>query len=284
MLLFDYLTLQQEDEAANNVRSLLAGREWGEQQTEFLGHFLTSAFQPVVSVQNDQLVTIGYEAFVRPKAGDQAIGVEDYFAAMDPDNQAHVDALCRHLHTSAFSAQSHDNALLFLNIETAALAQDPHELANLLTQLTLIAQRGLAKNRLVLEIDLVPELDPGIVYTFAQAVKQQGVNIALEGFDADGASLARVVHARPHIVKFNRSWLDGDLNDPSYAIMVRQMVGAVHALGAVAHQEHIETQPELAFACQCGFHYMQGYGLGMPAAELQRVTLDFNQISSGTGS
>ncbi|MEL7274589.1 MAG: EAL domain-containing protein [Pseudomonadota bacterium] len=273
MLLSNFLAQREEEQADAKVRDLLESRDWGYEQAEFLGHFLSSVFQPVVSPINKRLETVGYEAFVRPKAGGKASAVEDYFAAMEPDNKAHVDALCRHLHTTNFLSQAAAETLLFLNMETAGLAQNPQELAHLISQLQTITQRGLAPHRLVLEVELTPQLDAGELYTFVAAIRATGVKIALEGFDADGASLARVVQIRPDIVKFNRSWLNADLEDPAYILMVAQVVAGVAALGAKAHQEFIETSTELRFASTCGFHYMQGYRIAAPAADLASVSL-----------
>ncbi|MEM9733789.1 MAG: EAL domain-containing protein [Pseudomonadota bacterium] len=273
MMLSNFLARHEEKTADSHVRDLLGQRDWGHEQAEFLGHFLSSAFQPIVAPVRDRLETIGYEAFVRPKAGEETIAVEDYFAAMEPDNQAHVDALCRHLHSTNFLAQSPQNALLFCNIETAALAQNPHELESLLHQLRAIEKRGLLLHRLALEIDLTPDLDPGILYTFVAAIQQTGVKTVLEGFDADGASLARVVHIRPDAVKFNRSWLNADLNDPTYREMTAQMVAGIEALGAVAHQEFIESDEELNFAHACGFHHLQGYAIAAPSPNLESISM-----------
>ena len=129
---------------------------------------------------------------------------------------------------------------------------------------------GLSLDRIYVELPVSPELDAGVIFTFASHLRELGIRIALEDFDADCASFSRIIHNKPDVVKFNRSWLDGPLSTNVYIDLVSALVAGVHTLGAQAHLERVENKTELNFAIACGFDRVQGFYLGQPEPGLRR--------------
>jgi len=271
MLLNAFLERFEEEKAHRQVRDFLSSQGDGSARAEFLGHFLDSAFQPIVEITTGQPRTIGFEAFIRPVAGHSGIDPRSYFQSLNSDDQEFVDRLCRELHVSNFLRMAQASEFISINISPSALEEHIGHFDGLTQQIAQLNRTGLHTNRLCLELDLSPELDAGVVYTFASQLRRLGVLISMENFDADCASFSRLIHSRPEVVKFNRTWLEADLADPAYLDLVTHIVTAVRALGAKAHLERVETEREYLFAIACQFDRAQGYYIAAPDKTMRRV-------------
>lgn len=281
MLLQTFLNDFEETRAQRAVSDYLRDETDGPARAEFMGHFLNSVFQPVFEIDSQSLHTIGFEAFLRPAAGNTEIAPEQYFKNLKASDQSFTDKLCRELHVANFVKQTMGKEFLCLNITRQTLMEHQNkseELTEEIKHLTrLSASIPLLPKQLSVEINLAPDLDAGLIFTFAKQLRDANVELTLEGFDADHASFRRIVQNQPDVVKFNRSWLDADIFNEKYIELVANTVSAIHATGAKAHLEQIETNNELTFAIACGFDRFQGYQLGSPYAVLQhkRIPLAF---------
>ena len=276
MLLNTFIEKFEEQSAERKVRDFLTSQSDGTDRAEFLEHFLDSVFQPIFELDGSRLKVVGFEALIRPVAGEKGIEPSHYFGTLAQDDQSFVDRLCRELHMSNFSnwAQSHE--FVSINVAPSALSEHLQSFEDLREQIGVISEFGLKNNQICLELDLSPDLDAGVVYTFASELKSMGISIALEDFDADCASFSRVMHSRPEIVKFNRTWLEGNLTDSAQIDLVAGVVSAIHASGAIAHIECVESKEEFMFAIACGFNRMQGFYFAAPSPVLNRPV--FNAI------
>ncbi|MEE9313771.1 MAG: EAL domain-containing protein [Rhizobiaceae bacterium] len=272
MLLHKFMNIYEEAKAERKVRDYFSDSANGNSRIEFLGHFLSSVYQPILSFNGAHLETIGYEAFVRPVAGNEHVSPVRYFEELEPEHHFFADRLCRDLHVTNFLKQAQDHETISLNISPLALAENATQLERLTTQIQIAQKNGLNSERIYLEIAMTPELDPGEIYTFTHQLREKGLKITLEDFDADCASFSRIIFARPDVVKFNRTWLDGNLNDAAYIELVSNVVRGIAALGTKTHLERIESKREFTFAIACGFDFLQGYYLGEPNAQLKRAT------------
>ena len=270
MFLHNFINSFEETQAKRRVRDYLTDDENGEGRVEFLGHYLKSVFQPIYKIHNNRLTTVGYEAFVRPVAGEDEIAPLQFFEDLDPDDRNFVDRLCRELHVTNFLRSAASTDFISINIATSTLEQHADQIEDVKRQIAVAQKNGLSTNRIRVEIGLATELDPGIVYTFAARLKEFGIGVTLEDFDADSASFSRVIYARPDFVKFNRSWLNANLTDRHYLDLVSAIVAGLRGVGVEPHLERIENQQEFNFAIACGFRYMQGFYLGSPDTLLQK--------------
>lgn len=273
MLLHTFLDHLAENKAVREAAKFLREGNDGASRAEFMGHFLDSVFQPIYQIDRENLIPIGFEAFLRPLVDNSSIAPAKYFEELAKDDKSFADLLCRELHTANFLKQANDGKFLSLNVEPVSLADHMERLDELRAQLQTFARQGLTASRIMLEVDMSPGLDAGVVYTYADNLKELGIGITLEDFDADCASFSRIIHNRPQVVKFNRSWLDGNCLDPGYLKMVCKVVDAIQAFGAASHLERVETKRELLFAVACGFDRVQGFFLNHPSSKLNHQEL-----------
>ena len=274
MLLQTFLTNFEESRAQRAVADYLKEEADGSARAEFMGHFLNTAFQPVFELRSQQLHTVGFEAYLRPAAGNKDIPPAHYFRNLKAEDQSFTDRLCRELHVTNFLKQAKPQETLSLNISRETLIDHQHQIEQLAFEIKnlhiLDCPNTLQPYQLTIEINMATDVDAGLIFAFTNQLRSIGVGMALEGFDADGASFSRIVQNRPDVVKFNRSWLDADILDSRYINLVASTVTAIRAISAKAHLEYIETSQELAFAIACGFDRYQGYQLGTPSSALQR--------------
>ncbi len=270
MMLHKFLEQYEEAKAHRRVKDFFFIDTDGQAKVEFLNHYLTSVFQPILQVREKQIETVGFEAFVRPIAGALDISPLQFFTNLDSENQVFVDRLCRELHVNNFSQQANPDEFISLNISPTALEQDAAQFDDIKIQIQAAENLGLSPNRIYVELAISTELDPGVIYSISGQLREMGLNITLEDFDSDTASFSRILYTRPKVVKFNRSWLNADLCDGGYINLVSDIVDGITALGAKAHLEKIETKQEFQFAIATGFHFLQGFYFGQPNTRLKR--------------
>ena len=270
MYLKEFLHEFEEQRAFRRVEDHLKSDADGKARAEFLGQFLSSVFQPIFEKHNQSLVTIGFEAFIRPVVNDKNFSPRHYFERLAEEDKSFADLICRDLHLSNFIGAAQKNEFISINIVPQALEEHVSSFEALSAQLMKASGALPTQNSVLVEIDITPELDAGVIYTFASQLKALGLGIALENFDCDCASFSRIVHCKPDVVKFNRSWLDTNLRNDRYIEMVSGVVQGLHSLGAIAHLERIETREELLFAIAAGFDRFQGFYLSNPDKDLKR--------------
>ena len=276
MLLHQFINQFEEVEANRKIKDHYIVDADGQARGEFLNHFLTSSFQPILKIQENKAETIGFESFLRPAAGDSTVSPQQFFTDLKEHNRVFVDHLSREIHLNNFFKQAHPGETISLNIFPTAQQNDMLQFGEIKAQLNKIAKLGLPSDRIFAELSLSPELDPGITYSISAQLQELGVKITLENFDADCASFSSVIFTRPNVVKFNRSWLNGNLTDSSYIDLVGDIVIGLKSVGAEAHLEKIESELEFQFAVATGFNYLQGYYFGKPSPQLIRQSIDLN--------
>ena len=174
-----------------------------------MGHFLDSVFQPIYEISKRTLQPVGYEAFLRPVAGKNSVSPASYFEALEKEDKSFADQLCRELHIKNFLKQNHNELFISLNVAPSSLEHHIVRFEDLQRQISSGRNQGLPATQMMIELDMSPELDAGVIFTYAEQLRSLGIGVTLEDFDADCASFSRIVHNRPNVVKFSRSWIDG---------------------------------------------------------------------------
>lgn len=274
MLLHNFLKDYEEEQAKRLVQDFVGRDPQGRETAEFLGHFLSSKFQPVFKLRNSQLEVVAFEAFVRPVAGSGMLSPLDYFGSLNLEDASFVDSLCNRLHVSNFLAGSLPHEIISLNVDPRSLEAHIEKFADLQEHIALAGEFGLSPNRIMVELDITPSIDAGVLYTFSQMLKEQGIKICLSGFDADNASFNRILQNKPNVLSFNRSWLSYGMVSVDFRHLISDVIQRIHSFGITSHFERIEDQTDLNFALACGFTSFQGYFLGKPASDLIRTPID----------
>lgn len=277
MMLHEFLQTFEEEKARRDVSAFLQYGEFGRAQAEFLEHFMHSAFQPVVERRDNRLETVGYEAYVRPVAGGKDISANDFLENLTANNAALAYRICRELHVRNFLKGALPHEFISINIEAELLHSDPKELEELAKEIVAADRAGLSPRRIQAELKVSPEIDPGIMFTFISRLRELGIWIVLENFDADCASFSRLIQCRPDSLKFNRSWTLMDGLHPESRRHVSTVVESVQTLGIKTHLEWVETKKELEFGLQCGFDRFQGHFIAEPTEFQSRPTINLVQ-------
>ena len=127
MYLKEFLHEFEEQRAFRRVEDHLKSDADGKARAEFLGQFLSSVFQPIFEKHNQSLVTIGFEAFIRPVVNDKNFSPRHYFERLAEEDKSFADLICRDLHLSNFIGAAQKNEFISINI-VAMLSMDtpPH--------------------------------------------------------------------------------------------------------------------------------------------------------------
>jgi EAL domain-containing protein (putative c-di-GMP-specific phosphodiesterase class I) len=100
----------------------------------------------------------------------------------------------------------------------------------------------------------------GTVHRLAAA----GFLVAIDDFGTGYSSLARLAHYPVHMLKIDRSFVEGLSNDAG-VLIVSAIVDLAHAIGAEACAEGVETSEQLAILADLRVDKVSGYYLCHPA-------------------
>lgn len=104
-------------------------------------------------------------------------------------------------------------------------------------------------------------------------LREQGVRFAIDDFGTGLFSLSHIRSLALDMVKIDRSFVT-QVDDPTFAALVRAIIALAHELGIVASAEGVETREQLDFLREEGCDRVQGYLFAEPLsldAALQRL-------------
>ena len=223
---------------------------------------LSAVFQPIVDF--DGRTILGYEGLIRGPAGSPLESPEALLrqAAHEGLSVALEHAAARTCVT-AFAGLGCDGKL-FLNFGAEALVA----LGNARQRTIDWLQRfGMSADRLVLE--LTEQCAIADVNRFARtvaALRETGIQFALDDYGTANASMNLWVRLQPDIVKIDRFFIDDIANDPLKFEAVRAMQQFAGASGARLVAEGIENAADLIVVRDMGIALGQGFLFGRPNA------------------
>ncbi len=133
-------------------------------------------------------------------------------------------------------------------------------------QIAAILQKtGLRPEHLELEVteSVLAEDDP-IVIENLRATKATGIPIALDDFGTGYSSLSYLRRFPFDKVKIDRSFVQGQTEDPGMRVILEAILSMCHNLGLSTIGEGVETQEQLDLLRDRGCTEIQGYLLGRP--------------------
>ena len=217
-------------------------------------------FQPQFASEDGRL--IGAEALSRwnhPRLG--RIGAEALFDVAERCGRA--AELTSHIVIRALAVAAHwPSALrLSLNVAPADLADD--NFAS--TVLAALTVADFDPRRLTLEITeqaLVSELDRSGVQL--ERLARRGIRIALDDFGAGFCNFRYLKRLPLHVLKLDRSMIEGIADDERDLAVLRGIVAMARALGLRVVAEGIETEEQRAAIAREGCEKWQGFLGGAP--------------------
>jgi EAL domain-containing protein (putative c-di-GMP-specific phosphodiesterase class I) len=107
------------------------------------------------------------------------------------------------------------------------------------------------------------------------ALKQLGVRIAIDDFGTGYSSLNHLRHFPFDVLKIDKSFVAGVLDNQEDAAIVRLVMALAEATGAKVTAEGVETPDQAAFISSVGCALSQGYLFArpMPREEMRGMLL-----------
>jgi EAL domain-containing protein (putative c-di-GMP-specific phosphodiesterase class I) len=124
----------------------------------------------------------------------------------------------------------------------------------------------------IVELTEQPASDPVRLDRRVLELRERGAQIAIDDVTTGYAGLIRMAELRPDVVKLDRALVDGIRSSAAQITVVEALVLVARRLDARVIAEGVETLSDLVTLSALGVNYVQGWAVGLPAAELTPVT------------
>ncbi len=129
----------------------------------------------------------------------------------------------------------------------------------------ILTKTGLKPELLCLEItETVMASDENAAAAMLGRLKELGILIAIDDFGVGYSSLTSLRRFPVDILKIDRSFVNGLVDDPNDAVIVSGVIGLAHALGLDVIAEGVETHAQLAQLAELQCDLAQGYYFARP--------------------
>jgi len=226
---------------------------------------LEAVFQPIVRLRDGRLH--GFEALARWPFDEQPVPPSEFVPVAEEagliDDLGHqvMRAACDAL--VAWDRQGLLDPSTVVNVNVSAqqivngrLVEDVR---------SLLAERGLAPQRLVLEItESTLVRNAKVVDEVLFDLMALGVSLQLDDFGTGYSSLTALHDFPGNVLKIDRSFVDTMLTRSRSRTIIRSIIGLAHSLGLGVTSEGIEEPDQLAALTQLSCEYGQGYLFARP--------------------
>ena len=131
----------------------------------------------------------------------------------------------------------------------------------------ILAETGLPPTRLVLEVtESMLEADAPVALAALEALRSDGVRIAVDDFGTGYSSLSRLDRLPVDILKIDRSFVSALRPDAAVAPVITAIVALAHALGMSTLAEGVEEPYQAAALIAHGCGAAQGWLYGRPGS------------------
>jgi diguanylate cyclase (GGDEF)-like protein/PAS domain S-box-containing protein len=228
---------------------------------EFVLHY-----QPVVSLVDGNV--IGAEALIRwqhPNKGliypDNFIGIAEETGLIEPIGQWVIEQACsdvKYWHEQGIAIQ------VAVNVSSRQCKKTCQ------TQIREIISNALKANKIgpsSLKVEITESLlmdNSQEMISTLQGVRSLGVAIHMDDFGTGYSSLSYLKHFPIDVLKIDRSFIDGAIEDKTDASLVEAVVNIGHSLSLKLVGEGIETKKHYDYLRSLGCDYGQGYFMSKP--------------------
>ncbi len=239
-------------------------------QKEFVLHY-----QPVVSMDSGEIV--GVEALIRwqhPNKGliypDDFIEIAEETGLIEPIGQWVVEQACadlRHWLDLGLKLQ------VAVNISSRQCKQTSQ------TPIKEVISEALTVNNIepsCLKVEITESLlmdNSQEMINTLQEIRDLGVSIHMDDFGTGYSSLSYLKHFPIDVLKIDRSFIEGAIDDKTDASLVEAVVLIGHSLSLKLVGEGIETQQHYDYLRSLGCDYGQGYLISKPIIATELITL-----------
>lgn len=227
------------------------------------GKRVSTVFQPIIRLggtgQEDRL--FGLEALSRgPQESLLSNPMILFDYAVRKELVFQTDTLCIDCALGSAAELSPDT-FLFINTHPRALSHPGYPA----TLEHLLKTHRLNRDRVVLEVtEQSAILDSKGLAAILEAVRSQGVRIALDDFGEGSSNLDLIHDLQPEFLKIAGRFCQDIERRPMNQALVKSAVTLSRDLGIQTVMERVETNGELQIVRDLGIDYVQGYHLGRP--------------------
>ncbi len=250
---------------ANTLLERIERNSQNQWTTRCRGHTLSSAFQPIISLNHRRVV--GQEALIRAHDGNnKAISPAQIFnSGHTIEETIELDRLCRLLHSFNYAQQPLSNEWLFLNINPEVINHG-YRHGSFFAQI--LQDSTLSPSQVVVEVLENRVTDESQLSDSVDYYRELGCLIAIDDFGAGHSNIDRVLRLEPEIVKLDSSLLAN--TSPKARRILANLVSLLHEAGCLVVLEGIETLDQTLLAYDVDADLVQGYFFCMPETQPQR--------------
>jgi EAL domain-containing protein (putative c-di-GMP-specific phosphodiesterase class I)/GGDEF domain-containing protein/CBS domain-containing protein len=243
------------------------------------GKLLTPVFQPIVSVNQRQIV--GYEALIRGPSDSPLHSPSNLFdTAERHDLQTTLEFVCREIAIRRF-AQMNIPGKLFINVSPSILLESGFKSGE---TLKFIKAYGLDPHAIIIELtEHQPTDDYQIMREAVEHYRCMGFEIALDDLGAGYSGLRLWAELKPEYVKIDKHFVQGLHEDRVKLNFVRSIQNMAATMHCKVIAEGIETADEYQAIFKIGITHAQGFYFARPLAQ-PPLELDRRLFAGNYGS
>jgi len=227
---------------------------------------LSLSYQPLINLKSGEVA--GFEALARWTHVDRGEISPGEFIPVAEESGLIIQlgdwALDKATKTLARWDQESGEALpIYVAVNLSALQVARSDIAGSVERA--LRSSGLSGDRLTLELTESSIVqDPARATRVFEALKALGPTLAMDDFGTGYSSLAYLQRLPIDILKIDKSFISGMMNDPDSVAIVRAVLSLADALGMSTTAEGIETVELATTLATLGCAYGQGYYFGRP--------------------
>lgn len=232
---------------------------------------LATYFQPIVNLRTARIS--GYEALLRPSTYNDILvapGIlfeqAESFGCL-PD----LERASRSLAIRSFAdslGESANKQILHLNVSAPLLEQGELDAERIHDT---VVNDGIEPRHVAVEITESSIQATDRLVEFADACRDRGFLITMDGYGTDESHLDRIARIRPDIIKIDRTLVQGVHADQIKRHILQSVVFLGRTLGAVSLAFGLEEYEDLVTCVETGVEFGQGFLLGRPGPTIQRT-------------
>ncbi|MEH7250114.1 EAL domain-containing protein [Neobacillus niacini] len=232
---------------------------------------LNTFFQPILKLNSGE--TIGYEALNRPAANNLFSDTEIFYDFVGQTNQVFFfECFCRNLSLKRFIErykvnQQDQTSLIFINIHPHVLLDSTYHSGE---TLQLLSGLGIEPKQVVFELtEKSAVTDFKLFEQVLSNYREQGFRIAIDDVGSGYNSLKTLIYLKPEFIKLDKALIQHIDQNKEQQQLVKLIIDYAKQSSTEIIAEGIERIEDLAFLCEQGVHYGQGYALGQPKQEIK---------------
>jgi len=237
-------------------------------QNEFVLHY-----QPRVDLRSGEIT--GLEALVRWQHPEKGLLAPDIFISVAEETGLILPLGEWVLREACTQAKAWENAMgkpvsVAVNLSARQFRQ-----ANLIEKVfAILNETGLSPACLELEIteSMVMNQAEEVVATLTR-LHGLGVRLAIDDFGTGYSSLNYLKRFPVHVLKIDKSFVDGIPSDPGDTTIVTTIISMAHDMKLKVVAEGVESEAQLAFLRKRGCDEMQGYFFSRPVPAQEAESL-----------